>query len=152
MKSQDSAASMCSGIEYQDQLHLWQDASVRLPVLRRDGTVQWLPWGGRHGLETVFHQGPCARLESVLAGKWRRFSPRPVKILLSRYMERDARGRPYWVKVEDGQFLQGVLASHGGEQRVYVVTVASPPAYQHVQPRWPRVLPEPPVADVADPD
>lgn len=131
---------MCSGIEYEDELHVWQDAAVRLPVLRRDGSVDWLTWGGRHGLETVFHQGPCARLESVRAGKWDRFSPRPVKIPLSRYMERDGKGRPYWVKVEPGECLQGLVASLDGEQRIYVVTVESPEAWRHVQPRWPRVL------------
>lgn len=132
---------MCSGIEYLEQLHVWQDAGVRLPVLRRDGSVTWLPWGGRHGLETVFHEGPCARLESIRAGKWARFSPRPVKIPLSRYMERDSKGRPHWVRVEPGQYLQGLVATSAGEQRVYVVTIESPPAHRHLQPRWPRVLP-----------
>ncbi len=133
---------MCSGIEFDDQLHLWQDPAVQLPVLRRDGSVQWLPWGGRHGIETRFFQGPCARLESLRAGKWQRFSPRPVKIPLTRYMERDARGRPYWVKVRPGQYLQGVLATQAGEQRVYVVTTESPAAFRHVQERWPRVIPD----------
>lgn len=115
---------------------------MQLPVLRRDGSVQWLPWGGRHGIETLFFQGPCARLESLRAGKWKRFSPRPVKIPLTRYMERDAKGKPYWVKVEPGQYLQGVVATWGEAQRVYVVTIESPEAYRHVQDRWARVIPD----------
>jgi len=137
---------MCSGIEYEEQLHVWQDAAVRLPVLLRDGGVAWLPWGGRHGLETIFHEGPCARLESIRAGKWDRFSPRPVKIPLSRYMERDGKGRPCWTRVGPGQHLQGLLASAGGEQRVYVVTVESPEGQGNLQPRQPRVMSAPDAA------
>ena len=131
---------MCSGIEYEGQMHLWKDSDVRLPVLMRDGSVSWLPWGERHGTQSPFFQGPCARLESIKAGKWARLSPRPVKIPMQRYMERDIRAAPYWVKAGEGCVLQGLLATWGDEQRVYVVTVETPPEFLHVQPRWPRVM------------
>jgi len=131
---------MCSGIEYQDQLYLWKDREVHLPVLLRDGRVTWLPWGERHGTQSAFFQGPCARLESIKTGKWARLSPRPVRIPLTRFMERDHKNTPYWVKVDDGACLQGLLASSGNERRIYVVTTETPPEFQHVQPRWPRVI------------
>lgn len=131
---------MCSGIEYKDSLLLWRDSEVELPVLLRGGEVSWVRWGERHGVVSEFFQGPCARLESIQTGKWRRYSPTPVKIPMERYMERDAKGAPYWVKAPAGSVLQGLLAVADGEQRVYVVTVDSPPEYRHVQPRWPRVL------------
>ena len=131
---------MCSGIEHEDQLLLWKDPEVRLPVRRRDGSLAWLRWGERHGVKGPFVEGPCARLESIRAGRWSRFQPVPVRIPVSRYMERDARGTPYWVKPPSGACLQGLVATWQGEQRLYVVTVPAPPEHAHVQPRWPRVL------------
>ena len=58
-------------------------------------------------------------------------------------MERDAKGAPYWVKVTEGSYLQGLLATINSEQRVYVVTIETPDEFKHVQPRWPRVIEEP---------
>lgn len=131
---------MCSGIEYQSQMYLWQNSDVRLPVQMRDGSVSWIKWGERHGIRSPFFQGPCARLESVKAQKWARFHPRAVKIPMERYMERDIRAKPYWVKADEGSFLQGLLARWGNEHRVYVVTTETPAEFQHIQPRWPRVV------------
>lgn len=132
---------MCSGIELDGEMFLWSDPDVRLPVLLKDGDLTWLRWGERHGArDSAFHEGPCARLESIRARKWDAYSPRPVRIPVDRYMERDPKGRPYWVKVAPGQTLQGLVASHDGEQRIYVVTIPAPPDFLHVQPRWPRVL------------
>ncbi|MDP1539266.1 MAG: hypothetical protein Q8K94_08865 [Moraxellaceae bacterium] len=131
---------MCSGIEYLGKMHLWRDVDVTLPVLMKDGSIRWLKWGERHGVQSAFVQGPCARLDSIQAGKWQRFNPMPVKIPITRYMERNQKCAPYWVKVEDGQYLQGLVATVNGEQRVYVVTVDAPQAFRHVQDRWPRVI------------
>ncbi len=131
---------MCSGIEYSDTLLLWRDSAVELPVLLRGGEISWVRWGERHGVVSAFFQGPCARLESIQACKWKRLSPTPVKIPMQRYMERNAKGAPYWVKAPVGSVLQGLLAEADGEHRVYVVTVDSPAEYRHVQPRWPRVI------------
>lgn len=132
---------MCSGIEHEDQLHLWKDPDVRLPVLCRDGSVEWLLWGQRHGVPGDFVQGPCARLESVREGRWNRYAPRPVKIPLTRFMERDQRNRPCWVAVAPDQCLQGLIAHHGDDRRIYVVTVDAPPDSPHGQPRQPRLIP-----------
>lgn len=131
---------MCSGIEYEGELLVWQDADVRLPVKLRDGSMRWLRWGERHGVASAFVQGPCARLESIHAGRWDRHAPQPVQIPAERYMERDARGRPVWVRTAPGQCLQGLVANQGDEQRVYVVTVEAPEEFRHVQARWPRLL------------
>ena len=73
-------------------------------------------------------------------GKWNRFNPVAVKIPIDRYMERDAKGKPYWVKADEAEMLQGLVATWQDEQRIYVVTVETPTAFAHVQPRWPRVL------------
>jgi hypothetical protein len=73
-------------------------------------------------------------------GKWDRYQPKAVKIPMDRYMERDSKNKPYWVKTEPEQVLQGLVATWQGEQRIYVVTVETPTEFQHVQPRWPRVI------------
>lgn len=54
---------------------------------------------------------------------------------MQRYMEPDAKHKHYWVKAPEGFVLQGLLARWGDQQRVYVVTIDSPPEFQHVQPR-----------------
>lgn len=131
---------MCSGIELNGEMHLWRDAEVKLPVLNKDGSISWLFWGERHGVKSSFVQGPCARLDSIQLGKWQRFNPVPVKIPIDRYMERDNKGAPYWVKVQAGQHLQGLVATINDEQRVYVVTVEAPNQFRHVSERWPRII------------
>lgn len=131
---------MCSGIELNGEMHLWRDAEVKLPVLNKDGSISWLRWGERHGVKSAFVQGPCARLDSIQLGKWQRFKPVPVKIPIDRYMERDNKGAPYWVKVQAGQYLQGLVATVNDEQRVYVVTIEAPKQFRHVSERWPRII------------
>ncbi len=36
--------------------------------------------------------------------------------------------------------IQGLLAERNGEQRVYVVTVNTPPEYHWIHDRWPRLV------------
>lgn len=55
-------------------------------------------------------------------------------------MERDAEGKPYWVKTDEAMVLQGLVATWRNTQRICVVTVDTPQEFAHVQPRWPRVL------------
>ena len=131
---------MCSGIEYEGQMHLY--ASLERPRCAPScsTSLKWVRWGERHGVQSPFFQGPCARLESIKERKWNRFNPRSVKIVMDRYMERDLKNKPYWVKAPEGAVLQGLLATWGDEQRVYVVTTETPAEFQHVQPRWPRIL------------
>lgn len=131
---------MCSGIEYLDALITWQNEPVKLPVRLRNGDITWIRWGELHGRQSSFVHGPCARLDSIQSGKWDRFQPHPVKIPLARYMERDSRGAPVWIKVNPDQHLQGLIATWQGEQRIYVVTVETPKNFRHMQPRWPRLL------------
>ena len=131
---------MCSGIEYIGQLHIWKDHDVRLPVMMKDGTISWVKWGERYGVRSPFFQGPCARQESIKERKWDRYSPLPVKIPIDKYMERDSKGRPYWVVANEETFLQGLLATWATDQRVYVVTIEAPDQFRHIQTRWPRVI------------
>ncbi|HEX5359796.1 MAG TPA: hypothetical protein VFW49_01650 [Fluviicoccus sp.] len=130
---------MCSAVEVGERIIGFGDHDL-LPVVLRNGELQWLRWGERHGVPSAWVPGPCARLDSILSGKWDRYGPVPVKLAVNRYMERNARNKPYWVKLAAGEYLQGLVATVGGEQRVYVVTVDTPAPYRHVSDRWPRVI------------
>lgn len=131
---------MCSGVEVDGRIITFADPAPELPVFLRNGEVRWLPWGARHGVPSPWVAGTCARLDSIRAGKWDRYRPVPVRIPVDRLMERDSRNRPYWARLAGGQWLQGLVAQVGDEQRVYVVTVDTPAEYRHVSDRWPRVM------------
>lgn len=134
---------MCGGVEYQ---HEGQDHRIyfpypeaKLPVRRRDGSIELVGWGRRK--EQPGHLPPSgwARLESVQAHRWDRWNPQPVKIIVDRFMEKDEQKSSHWFDLHDGEFIQGLLASWNDEHRLYVVTV-EPPAEQTGFKRWPRVM------------
>ena len=54
-------------------------------------------------------------------------------------MEKDQDKVSHWFNLEEGQFIQGLLAHWDDECRVYVVTV-SPPMEHPVHDRWPRLI------------
>lgn len=72
---------MCGGIQYQDQKIYFPQPDARLPVLLRHGGVTWIIWGRRKEEATdKFPNGGWARLDSIKAGKWKPWVPRPVLI------------------------------------------------------------------------
>jgi hypothetical protein len=54
-------------------------------------------------------------------------------------MEQDIQGENHWFELASGQWVQGLLARHGSEQRVYVVTI-HPEMAEAIYPRWPRIV------------
>ncbi len=54
-------------------------------------------------------------------------------------MEKDIEGKSHWFTLTSGQWVQGLLAQQGSEQRVYVVTIL-PEMPEAVHPRWPRIV------------
>jgi DNA polymerase-4 len=112
---------------------------ARLPVRRRGGGLLLLPWGRRPRQRGALPDGGWARLESIRAGEWDRWFPRPVKLLLQRFAERDHLGEVRWYEVTRGHWVQGLLAREGEERRVYVVTLA-PTRLDATCDRWPRIL------------
>ena len=72
---------MCGGIEYQDNKIYFPQPNARLPVLLRHGDVTWVTWGKRKNEDSgKFPNGGWARLNSIKAGKWKPWHPRPVLI------------------------------------------------------------------------
>lgn len=139
---------MCAGVEISGQDKparvYFPVATATLPVLKRDGSVVLLRWGAREedGDAAVgrWPNGGWARLESIKAGRWDAYEPLPVKIPAKGYMEKDGDGHSHWFELAEGEYIQGLVAHLGGEQRVYVVTIATPPEHAHIHDRWPRIV------------
>lgn len=80
-----------------------------------------------------------ARQESIQQGAWSRYQPRPVKIIVDAFMEKDTEGNSHWFVLEKNQFVQGLIATDGPFSRLYVVTEDNEHSC-HKKRRWPRIL------------
>jgi hypothetical protein len=134
---------MCGGVEYKHdgQRHkvYFPYPDAQLPVRKRDGSIELVGWGRREEQPGQLPPSGWARLESVQTHKWDRWNPQPVKIIVDRFMEKDAHKSSHWFALRDNEFIQGLLATWNDECRLYVVTV-EPPAEQQGFKRWPRVM------------
>ena len=55
-------------------------------------------------------------------------------------MEKDHNKDSHWFDLEEGQFVQGLVADYNTEKRVYVVTVEPDPFTRQIHDRWPRII------------
>lgn len=135
---------MCGGIEYKDGSRIlriyFPNPKAALPVRRKSGDVTWLPWGRRETETVPMPQGGWAQLESIQAGKWEKYQPRPVLIPALRFMEKDDHRVSHWFEVPALEMIQGLVASVSDDSRVYVVTVQTPLEFPHIHDRWPRLV------------
>ena len=134
---------MCGGVLYQykgqDVRTFFPNPRSTLPVKTRSGEIQLLPWGRRQNQIGKLPLGGWARLESVYAGRWDRWFPKPVKLQVAGFMEKDIEGHSHWYELTRGQWIQGLVARVQHEQRIYVVTI-EPEREDAVHERWPRIL------------
>lgn len=137
---------MCGGIKYTDnQNKAWTvyfpSPKAALPVIKKSGEIEWITWGKRKE-ETVefFPNGGWARLDSIQAGKWKRFHPIPVQLPVQAFMEKDHEKVSHWFEVTNTEVLQGLLTVHEDQARVYVVTTDTPAEFSYIHDRWPRVI------------
>lgn len=134
---------MCGGVYHthndQDVRVYFPNPKAMLPVKTKGGDVILLPWGRRQNQAGTLPLGGWARLDSIYAGRWDRWFPKPVKLELKSFMEKDIEGHSHWFDLTNGQHVQGLIARDGAEQRVYVVTI-TPEMSDAVHERWPRVV------------
>jgi putative SOS response-associated peptidase YedK len=143
---------MCGGIQYTDSANkTWKvyfpSPKAALPILKKDGEIEWVKWGKRKEEDNnempenkFFAPGGWARLDSINARKLTRFHPVPVKIPVQSFMEKDAQKESHWIDVPVGKVIQGLLAVHDDQARVYVVTTDTPEEFAWVHDRWPRLV------------
>lgn len=138
-----SGQAMCGGVYYsingQDVRVFFPNPKALLPVKTRHDGPRLLPWGRRREQHGRLPLGGWARLDSIYAGRWDRWFPIPVKLAVKSFMEKDIEGNSHWFDLTRGQWLQGLVARDGHEQRVYVVTIV-PELAEAVHERWPRIL------------
>ncbi len=134
---------MCGGVSYtmqgQDVRVYFPNPRAMLPVKKKDQSIALLPWGRRQEQGGILPMGGWARLDTVYAGRWDKWFPVPVMIAVNSFMEKDMEGVSHWYDLTKGQWIQGLVARHAYEQRVYVVTV-EPQLEDAVHDRWPRIM------------
>lgn len=134
---------MCGGVifNYQQQLLTvyFSNPKAVLPVKRANGDCELIAWGRRQEQGGVLPLGGWARLEAIQAGHWQRYFPKPVKLPILKFMEKDIVGHSHWFDVIEGHWIQGMLVQAPQERRVYVVTI-EPQMPDAVHTRWPRIL------------
>jgi hypothetical protein len=135
--------SMCGGVYYttqnQDIRVYFPNPKALLPVKTRNNEVVTLAWGRRREQAGALPLGGWARLDSIYAGRWDRWFPVPVKIPVKSFMEKDLEGHSHWFDLTGGQWIQGLVARHQHERRVYVVTI-EPEMAEAIHDRWPRIM------------
>ena len=134
---------MCSGVYYsfngQDTRVYFPNPAASLPARTRSGCIQRLPWGRRSTQAGQLPLGGWARLDTIYAGRWDRWFPVPVKIPVKSFMEKDLEGHTRWYDLTRGQWIQGLVARHRHERRIYIVTL-TPEMADAIHDRWPRIL------------
>lgn len=134
---------MCGGVTYEYEGEaiktFFPNPYAKLPVVKRSHEVELLPWGRRKEEPGKLPRGGWARLESIYTGRWDCWQPRPVRIPLLNFMEKDIHGVSHWFNLTKGQWIQGLVAREGKEQRIYVVTIA-PEMPDAIHERWPRIM------------
>ena len=141
---------MCGGIEYHAgggaQKVFFPNPGARLPVRNKNG-LGLIYWGRRkHERHSILPPGAHAPLQSVRSGEWNRYQPRGVLIPASSYMEQDIQGGRHWFNLAADEMIQGLVATHGHEQRLYIVTIEPPEEFLQAsdsQPNtecWPRLV------------
>lgn len=134
---------MCGGVYYiingEEVRTYFPNPKACLPVKKRTGEIDLLPWGRRKQQAGNLPLGGWARLDSIYAGRWDRWFPTPVKLMVSQFMEKDIEGQSHWFDITSGKWIQGLIAHCNNERRVYVVTI-TPEMEDAVHERWPRIL------------
>ena len=134
---------MCGGVEYTHKdekvTTYFPNPKAHLPVRTRNGGIKLMPWGRRKHQIGQLPVGGWARLESIEKGTWDRWFPKPVKIIIDRFMEKDIENNSHWFELTRGQCIQGLLARHDKETRIYVVTIV-PEMPDAIHERWPRII------------
>lgn len=134
---------MCGGVMYIRDNEIkkvyFPNPYAELPVLKNDGSLDYIRWGRREKQPGELPLGGWCRLESLKKGIWDKYFPKHCKIRVDEFMERDrATGQSHWFSVTKGSYIHGVIARSEDEIRLYVVTIAAPD--NDIHDRWPRIL------------
>jgi len=135
---------MCGGVYYQYQGNVlrsyFPNPKAQLPVKKKDGSIVLLPWGRRKEQQGNLPMGGWARLDSIYSGRWDKYFPKPVKVPVLSFMEKDYEGRSHWYDLIEGKYMQGLVARDNNELRIYVVTIEPEMEDSQFHDRMPRII------------
>lgn len=129
---------------YQHKLYTvsFSQANAKLPVKLKTGECKLVTWGRREKENSEMPLGGWARLSAIKNEKdnrWNAYFPKPVRIPVNKFMEKDFEGNTCWYEVTKGKCLQGLLAKEENEYRIYIVTI-DPEALINCHYRWPHIV------------
>jgi hypothetical protein len=129
---------------YQNKIHtvFFTQTKAMLPVKLKNGDMKLVTWGRRENENSEMPLGGWARLASIKNDKdqrWNLYLPKPVQIPIAKFMEKNYEGRACWYEVTKGKCIQGLLAQHDNEYRLYIVTV-DPEDLTNCHYRWPHIM------------
>ena len=136
---------MCAGLRYTEPTGkewsiYFPNPKAALPVVKSDGSIEWVKWGRRKEEQAPFVQGGWARSDSIEIGKWELYNPTLVYLAAHSFMEKDADKVSHWINVPQGKSIEALVVKHNDEHRVYVVTEDTPQEFAWVHDRWPRLV------------
>lgn len=136
---------MISAVEVSGTVYEMDRYSGRIPVLKRNGDLDLMPWGVfSHYEPEDLPRGPDVALGKVRDGSLQHRRPRPVKIPAQRYRLSERGKDDQWFPVPVGKCLQGVMLDHddmrGRSVIVYLVSVTAHPMANIGFYRVPRLI------------
>ena len=136
---------MCGGVKFQHAGQLltvyFPNPKAVLPVALKQGGHELVTWGRRKEQAGELPPGGWARLDSIKSGKWDKYFPKPVRINVQEFMEKDNNKKSHWYPLVKGSWIQGLIVWEREERRVYVVTITPElPEQRAVHNRWPRIM------------
>jgi hypothetical protein len=94
---------MPAGVMYYYQSEIrtiyFSDSTSVLPIKLLNGEIKLLVWGRHKNQAGELPLGGWARLESIYQGQWDIYSPKPVKLPIIKFMEKDFEGITHWYEV-----------------------------------------------------
>lgn len=129
---------------YQGKMYTiyFSHAKAVLPVKLKSGQIKLVAWGCREQDNSEMPLGGWARSSQLKNGentKWNMYLPRSVKIPVEKFMEKNFEGKSCWYEVTKGKYIQGLLARHNEEYRIYIVTI-DPEDLMNCHYRWPHII------------
>lgn len=130
--------------DYQNKIYTvsFARANAKLPVKTKNGEIKFVTWGRRENENSEMPLGGWARLTALQnerEKKWSIYLPKSVQVPVLKFMEKDFEGRVCWYEVTKGKCIQGLLAKHENEYRLYIVTI-DPEDLMNCHYRWPRII------------
>jgi hypothetical protein len=128
---------------YQNKIHTvsFSQKNALLPVKLKNGAIKLVAWGRREHENSELPLGGWARLANIKDEhqRWNMYSPKAVLIPAAKFMEKNFEGKSCWYEVTKGQAIQGLLAQHENEYRIYIVTI-DPEDLMNNHYRWPHIV------------